>query len=379
MSSVFEILRARRDRGSRAPHGDGASVALAVEGGAMRGVISAGMVSALEELGFTDAFDAVYGSSAGAINAAYFLAGQARLGTTVYYEDINSRAFISLRRAVVGRPIVDLGFLLDEVAVARKTLDVGRVLASASPLSVLATDIESGTADALRDFRSGAELLQALRAGATMPVVAGPPREVRGPGLVTVVGVGRAGEVPVDVGMDVPRDPAARGAGAARTGPLGPAGEALAEPPGGGLLAHPRGAVEEERRAEPVARDGGLERRQQGSVTVEAEGLAHDAATARRTRASARRSGHIMNRSTASSIPRPAAEPRSPGGEESANGPKRPQRSLSHWIGSTARPSCRISKWSRGPARLPDSPTVPTIAPLGTRWPTPATARSRWA
>jgi predicted patatin/cPLA2 family phospholipase len=178
--SPFDILTSRRDRGSRAPHGDGASVALAVEGGAMRGVISAGMVSALEELGLTDAFDAVYGSSAGAINAAYFLAGQARLGTTVYYEDINSRAFISLRRAVVGRPIVDLGFLLDEVAVARKTLDVGRVLASASPLSVLATDVESGTADALRDFRSGAELLQALRAGATMPVVAGPPREVRG-------------------------------------------------------------------------------------------------------------------------------------------------------------------------------------------------------
>jgi predicted patatin/cPLA2 family phospholipase len=87
-------------------------------------------------MGFTDAFDAVYGSSAGAINAAYFLAGQARIGTTVYYEDINSRSFIDMRRAVFGRPIVDLGFLLDEVAVARKVLDVQRVLASASPLSL---------------------------------------------------------------------------------------------------------------------------------------------------------------------------------------------------------------------------------------------------
>ena len=62
----------------------------------MRGVVSAGMVSALEELGLTHAFDAVYGSSAGAINAAYFLAGQARLGTTIYYEDINNARFIDL-------------------------------------------------------------------------------------------------------------------------------------------------------------------------------------------------------------------------------------------------------------------------------------------
>jgi len=177
---ILDILRARRDRGSRAPHGDGVRVALAVEGGAMRGVISAGMVAALEELGYTHAFDAVYGSSGGAINGAYFLAGQARLGSTVYYEDINSRDFISLARAVLGRPIVDLGFLLDEVAVRRKPLDVERVLRSTSPLSVLATDVDTGAVEVLRDFRTGAELMQALRAGATMPVVAGPPRTIGG-------------------------------------------------------------------------------------------------------------------------------------------------------------------------------------------------------
>jgi len=178
--TVFTILKARRDRGSRAPHGDGASVALAVEGGAMRGVISAGMVSGLEELGLTDAFDAVYGSSGGAINAAYFLAGQARLGTRVYYEDINSRHFIDFRRALVGRPVVDLGFLLGEVAMRRKVLDTQRVLTSPTPLSVLATDVDTGSPRVLRGFGTREALLAALRAGATMPVVAGPPREIEG-------------------------------------------------------------------------------------------------------------------------------------------------------------------------------------------------------
>jgi predicted patatin/cPLA2 family phospholipase len=179
MPGVVEILRRRLARGSRPPHGDGARVALCVEGGAMRGVISAGMVWALEHLGFTHAFDAVYGSSAGAINGAYFLAGQAELGTTIYYDDINNRQFINLWRAVSGRPIVDLGFLIDEVAVRRKPLEVDRVLAARSPLSVMATDASTGRRAVLRDFASGRELLDAMRAGATMPIVAGDPATYR--------------------------------------------------------------------------------------------------------------------------------------------------------------------------------------------------------
>jgi predicted patatin/cPLA2 family phospholipase len=172
---VIELLRARRARGSRVPHGDGASIALVVEGGAMRGVISAGMVWALEDLGLVEAFDAIYGSSAGAINAAYFLGGRAGLGTTIYYEDINSPKFIDLARPLRGRPIVDLGFLLDDVAVTRKELPIARVLASRAPLTIVATDVDAGESHALRSFASGSELVSALRASATMPVVAGGP------------------------------------------------------------------------------------------------------------------------------------------------------------------------------------------------------------
>ena len=141
----------------------------------MRGVISAGMVSAIEELGYTHAFDAVYGSSAGAINAAYLLAGQARLGTTIYFEDINNARFISFSRALRGRPIVNLGYLLEDVMERRKRLDVARVLSSASPLRVLATDIDAHASHALTSFRDPQELGSALRASATMPVVAGHP------------------------------------------------------------------------------------------------------------------------------------------------------------------------------------------------------------
>ena len=174
MTPIVELLRARAARASRAPHGDGAKIALCVEGGAMRGVVSAGMVSALEELGLVHAFDAVYGSSAGAINAAYFLAGQAAFGTAIYAEDINNSSFIDMKRLVTGGPVVDLAFLLEEVAIRRKPLDTARVLTSPSPLTVMATDVESARRAPLRAFRDAAALMTALRAGATMPVLAGP-------------------------------------------------------------------------------------------------------------------------------------------------------------------------------------------------------------
>ena len=142
----------------------------------MRGVISAGMVSALESFGLTDAFDAVYGSSAGDQRRIFSRARRhlARASTT---RTSTTRAS-STSRAPAARQIVDLGYLLDDVAVHRKPLDIARVIASASPLSVMATDVDSRQPVALRNFASARDLIAALRAGATMPVVAGPPRRI---------------------------------------------------------------------------------------------------------------------------------------------------------------------------------------------------------
>jgi predicted patatin/cPLA2 family phospholipase len=181
LAEITRLLTARAARGSVHPHhDDGASIALCVEGGAMRGVVSAGMVSALEEMGLVNAFDAIYGSSAGAVNAAYFLAGQARLGTTIYYEDINTRDFIDMRRMIGGRPVVNLGFLLDDVAVRRKVLDTARVIESPTPLAVIATNADTAAPVVFRAFTSAADLLTALRASSTMPVAAGSACEYRG-------------------------------------------------------------------------------------------------------------------------------------------------------------------------------------------------------
>lgn len=180
MTDLSEILRRRARAGTQSPHGDDAKIALCIEGGAMRGVIAAGMVAALEELGLTHAFDGVFGSSAGAICGAYFLAGQAELGARIFTEDINNRRFASRLRTFTRQPIVNLNYLVDEVMVGAKPLDTARVLASRTPLMVVATDVASASTALLRDFADGDELRAALRAGATMPIIAGPPHPFRG-------------------------------------------------------------------------------------------------------------------------------------------------------------------------------------------------------
>ena len=71
LTALQERRRTRSKPGARQ---DGYKIALAVEGGGLRGSVSAGMASALAHLGAEDAFDMVLGSSAGSIIGAYFVA-----------------------------------------------------------------------------------------------------------------------------------------------------------------------------------------------------------------------------------------------------------------------------------------------------------------
>jgi predicted patatin/cPLA2 family phospholipase len=175
---VVDLIRRRVVDGSVAGARDDPHIlALTVEGGGMRGVASAGMVLALEQLGMTAAFDRVYGSSAGSMMGAYFVAGQATLGASMYYQDLANRRFISRRRflSLGRRPVLDLDFLIDEVIESVKPLDYGAVIESPIELHVLATSLRSGAVLDITDFRRREELREAMRASARLPGLAGPP------------------------------------------------------------------------------------------------------------------------------------------------------------------------------------------------------------
>ena len=79
----------------------GARVALVVEGGGMRGAVSGGMALALHELGLAGAFDAAYGSSAGALNAMWLVSGRLPEGIPTWVDPRLVHALIRRRRRVL--------------------------------------------------------------------------------------------------------------------------------------------------------------------------------------------------------------------------------------------------------------------------------------
>lgn len=98
---VLRLIADRFEAGSTPDNreaGDSARLALALEGGGMRGAVSAGMSAAIACLGLVDVFDAVYGSSAGSVIGAYMISRQMCMDVYVDLLPAAKRQFISVRR-----------------------------------------------------------------------------------------------------------------------------------------------------------------------------------------------------------------------------------------------------------------------------------------
>lgn len=176
---ITTLIARRLAAGTRGDHGDGHRLVLAVEGGGMRGTITAGMALAVHELGFTRVFDAVYGSSAGAITGAW-LCSSRPAGVRIWHESGLTDTLI--RRGNLlrpGRPVLDVETLIEQVY--PKVMDFDSVLAGPVPLHVLATDADTGASVDLRPALTSARNLRlAIRASCALPLLAGPPVELEG-------------------------------------------------------------------------------------------------------------------------------------------------------------------------------------------------------
>ncbi len=179
---VVQLIHRRRDEGSKpGERTDGRRVALVIEGGGMRGVVSAGMTAAIEQLGLRDAFDEVHGASAGAFNAAFLLAGQAAYLTALYPHGFGDPSFVNLRDTLLRRrPIFDMDYVVGEVWRHQRPLRTDAILATGIALHCTATDVDSATIVDLTDLRDGEDIRCAMRASGRLPWLAGPPVQFRG-------------------------------------------------------------------------------------------------------------------------------------------------------------------------------------------------------
>ena len=178
---VVQIIRHRRAEGSRpGERRDGRRVALVIEGGGMRGVVSAGMTAALEQLGFRDAFDEVHGASAGAFNAAFLLSGQAAYLAALYLHGFGDPRFVSFPRALRGGPALDMDYVINDVWTRQRPLRFEAILSSEVALHCTATDADRAEIVDLSELHDEQEIRVALRASARLPWLAGPPVLFRG-------------------------------------------------------------------------------------------------------------------------------------------------------------------------------------------------------
>jgi predicted patatin/cPLA2 family phospholipase len=173
---VLEVLHSRLRSGSTpGRRADPHRLAVVLEGGGMRGVVSAGMTAALERLGLTRCFDLVVGSSAGALNAAALVAGVARPAATMYHTVLASRKFVNPVRLLFGRPALDVRFVL---AHASRDIDAERherTISSPISLHCVALDVDVARTHEFTGMRTKDELWQVLLATTRMPWVGGEP------------------------------------------------------------------------------------------------------------------------------------------------------------------------------------------------------------
>ncbi|GAA3098232.1 patatin family protein [Pseudonocardia yunnanensis] len=180
--TVLQLLRDRKQGGSTPGHrSDDARLVLLVEGGSSRGAYSSGMAIAIEQLGLLPMFDAVYGSSAGALNAAWLLCGRAESSMHAWWDPTIMRTTIDPRRALRRQPVVDTRFLVHTVYTEIMPMGFREILDSTVEFHPIATDALTGQAIDLHEkIHDQPSLQAALRASTAMPLLAGEPIEIDG-------------------------------------------------------------------------------------------------------------------------------------------------------------------------------------------------------
>jgi predicted patatin/cPLA2 family phospholipase len=180
--TVLGLMRQRRlERSVPGARNDGARLVLLIEGGSSRGAFSSGMTIAIEQLELLPLFDAVYGSSAGALNAAWLLCGRAESTKHAWWTPSIMRGTINPRRALLRRPIVDTKFLVHTVYTELMPMGFQEILDHPVEFHPMATDASTGASvDLHSTIHDQASLQAALRATTALPLLAGPPVVIDG-------------------------------------------------------------------------------------------------------------------------------------------------------------------------------------------------------
>lgn len=141
--------------------------ALVVEGGAMRGIFSTGVLDAFLQHGFTP-FDLYIGVSAGSTNLASFLAGMEGRNYKIYTDYSLRKEFINWYRFLKGGHLMDLDWLWD-ITIREMRLDLSKIVNGNGRYVVGLTSAQSGEAEFMTPNISNLEDM--LKASSSIPIL----------------------------------------------------------------------------------------------------------------------------------------------------------------------------------------------------------------
>lgn len=139
--------------------------ALVVEGGAMRGIFSTGVLDGFLQYGFNP-FDFCIGVSAGAGNIAAYLADMPERNYRIYIDYALRPRFISYLRFLKGGHLMDLDWLWD-ITIRECRLDLNRIYKKEKPFFTVLTDIATGKPIYKKTDKSNLEAV--LKASSAIP------------------------------------------------------------------------------------------------------------------------------------------------------------------------------------------------------------------
>lgn len=141
--------------------------ALVVEGGAMRGIFSCGVLDHFMEVDFSP-FDSFWGVSAGASNLAAYIAKMPKRNKKIYLDYSLRKEFVSLPRFMLGGDMIHLDWMweitLKELGIDKQTFDQ-----DPRPFFLAVTNSKTGKAE--YHTPTSEELAEIMKASSAIPIL----------------------------------------------------------------------------------------------------------------------------------------------------------------------------------------------------------------
>ena len=142
--------------------------ALALEGGSLRCMFTAGGVDVMMERGIL--FDGVFGVSAGALTGVNYVSGQIGRTAQVNLDYVNDKRYLGLGNLILHKSIFNFDFLFGEISDTLIPLDREAFAKSPCAFTAIATNCQTGL-PVFAEKHSCTDIYAAIRASASMPLL----------------------------------------------------------------------------------------------------------------------------------------------------------------------------------------------------------------